>query len=219
MSILHSRTGKEREMKTVSNKLSRIAVGTVLMSSTVFAQPTTSPSPVPAPTAAATSPGPGSGGEVDISVGQKPTLTVDEMISQSREYQQGMGQVIKRIQTLQETARKQKDIIKLNCVADKLVQGKVNVSIADQALTSLQENISRADEGGRTHEFTRLTIINQKVTVLGAEAENCIGEDLSFVGATRIDVDVDPNIPKDDPTQPGVATTNIDRPPASSTYR
>ena len=38
---------------------------------------------------------------------------------------------------------------------------------------------------GRTHEFTRLTIINQKVLVLGAEAENCIGEDLSFVGATQ----------------------------------
>ena len=77
-------------------------------------------------------------------------------------------------------------------MTDKVVQAKVNMTIAQQAMSALQENISRADEGGRAHEFTRLTIINQKVTVLGAEAENCIGEDLSFVGATRVDVEIDP---------------------------
>jgi hypothetical protein len=189
---------------------SRLILATVLVSSTVAAQPSVAPG-------AATPGEPGH--EVDLSVGQKPTLTSEEMISQAREYQQGMGQILRRIQTLQETARRQKDIIKLNCVADKYVQAKVNVTIADQAMTSLQENIARADEGGRTHEFTRLTIINQKVVVLGAEAEGCVGEDLSFVGATRIDVDIDPNIPKDDPTQPPVPTTTIVRPPAASTYQ
>jgi hypothetical protein len=183
------------------------------MSGTVFAQPASSP-PVPATNPAVAG---SAGGEVDISVAQKPNLTVEEMINQSKQYQQGMTQVLQRIQVLQETARKQKDIIKLNCVADKLVQTKVNVSIADQAMTSLQENIARVDEGGRTHEFTRLTIINQKVIVLGAEAENCIGEDLTFVGATRVDVDVDPSIPRDDPTQPPAPTISIERPPERPT--
>jgi hypothetical protein len=182
--------------------LSKLIIGTVLASTTVFAQPNTPPGATPDGTR-----------EVDLSVGQKPTLTTEEMISQSKEYQQGMGQVLKRIQMLQETARKQKDIIKLNCVQDKLVQTKVNVSIADQAMTSLQENVARADEGGRTHEFTRLTIINQKVTVLGAEAENCVGEDLSFVGATRVDLDIDPNIPQTDPTVPGTPVLDVTRPP------
>ena len=192
------------------NKLSKLILATLLASTTAVAQPST-----PGPTA----PSADNPREVDLAVGQKPTLTVEEMISQAKEYQQGMGQVLKRIQAVQETARKQKDIIKLNCVQDKLVQAKVNVSIADQAMTSLQENVARSDEGGRAHEFTRLTIINQKVTVLGAEAENCVGEDLSFVGATRIDVDIDPNIPSDDPTQPGIPTTDITRPAAASTYQ
>jgi hypothetical protein len=191
-------------------KLSRFIVGTVLMSGTVFAQPAPS-GPAPARTPGAV------GGDVDISVAQKPNLTAEEMTTQSRQYQQAMGQVLQRIQALQEAARKQKDIIKLNCVADKLVQTKVNVSIADQAMTALQENIARVDEGGRTHEFTRLTIINQKVLVLGAEAENCIGEDLTFVGATRVDVDVDPSIPRDDPTQPPAPTISIERPPERPT--
>jgi enamine deaminase RidA (YjgF/YER057c/UK114 family) len=190
-------------------KTHKLLVGSVLLSGSVFAQP------APPPAASGAPPAEG----VDISVGQTPTLSVQEMNSQAREYQQSMSQVLKRIHTLEETARKQKDIIKLNCVMDKQVQAKVNANIADQAMAALQENVARADEGGRTHEFTRLTIINQKVMVLGAEAENCIGEDLSFVGATRVDLDIDPNIPRDDPTQPAVPTTPIERPPAASTYR
>jgi len=199
-----------RKGQTVK-QLPKILAGAVLLSGTTigfsgFAQPAPTPAPAGTPAPA------------DISVGQTPTLSVQEMTNQAREYQQGMNQVLTRIHALEETARKQKDIIKLNCVMDKEVQAKVNVGIAEQALTALQENVARADEGGRTHEFTRLTIINQKVVVLGAEAENCIGEDLSFVGATRVDLDIDPNIPRDDPTQPGVPTTPIDRPPAASTY-
>ena len=194
------------------NKISKLVAGTLLLSSSVFAQPASAPG-----TAAGAPPAPAE--PVDISVGQAPTLSVPEMNNQSREYQQNMSSVLKRIHALEETARKQKDIIKLNCVMDKQVQAKVNASIADQAMANLQENVARADEGGRTHEFTRLTIINQKITVLGAEAENCIGEDLSFVGATRVDLDIDPNIPRDDPTQPAVPTSPIERPPAASTYR
>lgn len=196
-------------------KLQNLALGIVLFSSSALGQSapaSTAPGSTAAPAPAAFPP------PTDISVGQTPTLSVQEMTSQAREYQQGMNQVLTRIHTLEEKARRQKDIIKLNCVMDKEVQAKVNVGIAEQALTALQENVARADEGGRTHEFTRLTIINQKVMVLGAEAENCIGEDLSFVGATRVDLDIDPNIPREDPTQPGVPTTPIDRPPAASTF-
>jgi hypothetical protein len=83
-------------------------------------------------------------------------------------------------------------------------------------MTSLQESIARADEGGRTHEFTRLTIVNQKVTVLGAEAENCIGEDLSFVGATRVDVEIDPNLPTVDVTSPPQPQIDDTRPQEAS---
>jgi hypothetical protein len=152
----------------------------------------------------------------DLSVKQKPTVTPEEMLAQSRDYFKSMSEVQKRVQLLQEQSKRQKDIIRLNCVTDKLVQVKVNINIAEQSMASLQENIARVDEGGRAHEFTRLTIINQKVQVLGAEAENCIGEDLSFVGATRVDVDVDPNIPRTDPTQPPPPDVDVQRPGEAS---
>jgi hypothetical protein len=183
----------------------KLLMATMFIGSTVFAQ---APAPVP--------PAPAPGAAVDLSVKQRPTLTPAEMVNQSKDYLQGMAQVVKRIQGLQEEAKRQKDIIRLNCVTDKLVQARVNENIAEQSMASLQEGLAKNDEGSETHEFTRLTIVNQKVTVLGAEAENCIGEDLSFVGATRVDVEVDPNIPQYDPTQPGSPFIDITRPPEAS---
>ncbi len=138
------------------------------------------------------------------------------MVQQGNGYFKSMNETVKRISALQEQSKRQKDIIRLNCVTDKLVQTKVNLTIAEQAMAALQENIARADEGGRTHEFTRLTIVNQKVTVLGAEAENCIGEDLSFIGATRVDVEVDPNLPQIDVTSPPIPTIDVERPQDAS---
>jgi hypothetical protein len=160
----------------------------------------------------------GATGTQDLSVKQRPTLTADEMLKQSREYFKSMDETVKRINQLQDQSKRQKDIIRLNCVTDKLVQSKVNMTIAQQAMGALQESITRADEGGRAHEFTRLTIVNQKVLVLGTEAENCVGEDLSFVGATRIDVEVDPNLPQTDVTVPPEPTIDIigTRPPEAS---
>ena len=184
----------------------KLLLTTTFMASTVFAQGS-APTPISPPSA---------GTPVDLSVKQRPTLTGDEMITQSKDYFRGMGEVLKRVQTLQDQSKREKDIIRLNCVTDKVVQVRVNLNIAEQSMAGLQESIAKADEGERTHEFTRLTIVNQKVLVLGAEAENCIGEDLSFVGATRVDVEVDPNIPQYDPTQPPGPGINIDRPGEAS---
>jgi hypothetical protein len=200
---------KNRKGPTIVPKFSKLALLSVLSAGTVFAQP----APVPPPSAPPVS------GDVDISVKQRPTLSSQEMLGQGKEYFKAMNETLGHIQTLQQTARRQKDIIKLNCVTDKMVQARVNLNIAEQSMTTLQESIARADEGGRTHEFTRLTIVNQKVLVLGAEAENCIGEDLSFVGATRVDVEVDPSIPQTDPTQPGGPVVSVERPPEASVFR
>jgi len=183
----------------------KVLLTTTFVASTVFAQAPIAPPSANAP-----------GAPADVSVKQRPTLTPEEMVNQSREYAKNMAEVLKRIQVLQDQAKREKDIIRLNCVTDKVVQVRVNMSIAEQSMASLQEAVTRADEGERTHEFTRLTIVNQKVQVLGAEAENCIGEDLSFVGATKVDIEIDPNIPQYDPTQPPAPGIDIERPGEAS---
>ncbi|MDB4968021.1 MAG: hypothetical protein JWN44_3710, partial [Myxococcales bacterium] len=58
----------------------------------------------------------------------------------------------------------------------------------------------------------------QKVVTLGTEAEQCIGEDVSYVGATRVDVEIDPSIPPTDPTEPELPVPVVERPPPASPF-
>ncbi|MBI4508401.1 MAG: hypothetical protein HY698_02115 [Deltaproteobacteria bacterium] len=127
------------------------------------------------------------------------------MVKQVADYAQKMQGILKRVVQLQEVARRQKDVIKLNCVNDKHLQIKQLMNIADGASTNLQEAIARNDDDAREHEFHRIQITSEQVTVLATEAENCIGEDFTFFGDTQVTVE-QPEEPED-PTQaadPGV---------------
>ena len=64
------------------------------------------------------------------------------MVNQSKDYFKSMNEVLKRIQTLQDQSKREKDIIRLNCVTDKLVQARVNMNIAEQSMATLQESIA-----------------------------------------------------------------------------
>ncbi|HZS38115.1 MAG TPA: hypothetical protein VFF06_14860 [Polyangia bacterium] len=148
----------------------------------------------------------------------KRQLTGAEQVTQAHDYLTKMQDTQKRIIGLQDQAKKKKDVLKLNCVNDKLVLTKGHMAVADQSMTALNTAASRGDDGARSHEYTRLTILYQKVIVLGTEAENCIGEDVSYVGATKVDVDVDPSVPSDDPTEPKIPLPDPSRPPEATPF-
>lgn len=154
---------------------------------------------------------------VDISVPQRPTLSGQDMIKQGRLYRADMDKTIAEQQAMVEQARKQKDVIRLNCVMDKLVQVKVNMNIADQALQKLQEAVARRDEGASLHEYTRITIVNQKVQVLQNEGQTCVGAELNYIGATRVEVEA-PELPEG-VTDPSLEPPPLERPPYASPYR
>lgn len=196
------------------------ALGLLFISGAVLAQPAPPPAQPPAPPQqdpAAGRPTPQDPAGVDLRIQQRPTLSNSEMINQVTEYKKRMEDVAKRIQVLIEEARKQKDIIRINCLTDKVVQVKANQNIADRSGQALQDAAARNDRDAAFHEYTRITIVNQNVQVLSGEAEACVGEDLSYVGATRVDVDTG-GLPPDDPTQPGPSTPDVTRPPSASPY-
>jgi hypothetical protein len=179
-------------------------------------QPPGSP-PLPAqPSTAAPPPGPAApASDVDIRLRQKSTLSPQDMVNQAREYRQRIEDINHQLQNLIEQARQTKDVIRLNCLLDKAAQIKADRSIIDGAIQSLSEAVQRQDEGASVHEYTRITIIHQKAQVLAGEAQACVGEDLSYVGATRVDVDVS-GVPPGDFTSPTLPPPIIDRPPAAS---
>jgi hypothetical protein len=156
------------------------------------------------------------GDTVDLT--KAASLSAKDSVAQARDYLTKMNNTQKRVISLQDRARKQKDVIKLNCVNDKLIQVNGHLAVSNQSMTALDGAVARGDDGARQHEFIRMTILYQKVVVLGTEAENCIGEDVSYVGQTTVDVEIDPNIPSDDPTQPQLPLPDVTRPPEATPF-
>jgi hypothetical protein len=158
------------------------------------------------------------GGEGGVDLKKGARLSPQETLTQSRDYVQKMRNTQKRIEVLQDKARRQKDVVKLNCVNDKLTRTRGHMTVVDQSMGQLETAVERGDDGARQHEYIRIAILYEKVLVLGTEAENCIGEDVSYVGETRVDVEIDPNIPNEDPTEPSLPFPDVTRPPEASPF-
>ncbi len=152
----------------------------------------------------------------DVSGQQRSTVSGPDMIRQGKEYRTNMDKVLAELQTMVEQSRKQKDVIRLNCVMDKLAQVKVSMNIADEAIEKLQEGVSRNDEGASFHEYTRITIVNQKVQVLQNDGQTCVGAELNYIGATRVEVEA-PELPAG-VTDPSLDPAPLERPPVASPY-
>lgn len=157
-------------------------------------------------------------GDVDIDFRKSITLSPKETQEQARDYYKKMQETQRRVLQLQSKAKKDKDMVKLNCLNDKLTRLNGHMTVTNQSMSTLTLDIAKGDDTSRQHEFTRITILYQKVVTLGTEAEQCIGEDVSYVGATRVDVEIDPSIPPGDPTQPGLPVVDPVRPPEASPF-
>jgi len=116
-----------------------------------------------------------------------------------------------------EDARNTKDVVKLNCVNEKLTQVKGLLRISEQSDVALQEAVAKKDEPAADHEYTKVTIAQSKVEQLRTEAEQCIGQ-LAFRTDENLSVEVlvPSDLPGGDPTNPPAATlATVSPPPAS----
>jgi hypothetical protein len=148
--------------------------------------------------------------DADVGVGVSGTvsgkvsaqLSFPEMKAQSTAIRDQIMKDWRHVKHLQETARKEKDVIKLNCVNDKLVQIKPQMNIGEQARTALENS---ADTDDRATLFTEVTVSGENIRRLREEADQCIGEPTlateSQSGYTAPDV---PDSPYGDPFDPDV---------------
>jgi hypothetical protein len=95
-----------------------------------------------------------------------------------------MKQVLSRV----EEARNEKDIVKLNCVNEKLAQIKQILNVAEGAEIALQEAVAKGDPGADA-EYSKIAIARGKADQLKTEAEECIGQ-LAFVVDEKTSVEV-----------------------------
>ncbi|AKJ01572.1 hypothetical protein ATI61_103283 [Archangium gephyra] len=128
-----------------------------------------------------------------------------------------MREVLRDVLAKLEEARRAKDVVKLNCVNEKLTQIKGLLRISEQSDVALQEAVSTRDATSSAHEYTKVMIAQQKVSQLRTEAEKCIGQ-LAFQADENMSVEVEEptNLPGGDPTHPAPVDGIEVRPPPSS---
>jgi hypothetical protein len=138
----------------------------------------------------------------DTSVGmqRQVNLSPQEQLAQADAFVARMGVTGGSVRRMLEQARAQRDVVKTLCLNDKLNQIDVATRSAQDRRASLEQASLRKDSDLASHEFTILTVLRQRVEQLGAEANQCIGEEMGFIGETKITVTVDPNLPSEDPS-------------------
>jgi hypothetical protein len=141
------------------------------------------PSPTTPPAAASTAP--------------TPVLSVADMVARSAAIQAQLEDDTQHVEHLKDVARKQKDVIKLNCVNDRLVQIKAQRNIADETNTQLQVALGKSSDD-RQQLFVSLNGVGENVKHLREQAAACIGEPELFKQESGVEVH-HPEIP-DDPT-------------------
>lgn len=140
-----------------------------------------------------------------------------EKVKTSAESVGRMRGALKDVLQKLEEARNTKDVVKLNCVNEKLTQIKGLLRISEQSDVGLQEAVARKETATAEHEFTKVTIARSKVEQLRAEAEQCIGQ-LAFRTDENLSVEVEvPDyLPPGDPTQMPPPISIDSRPPPAS---
>jgi TolA-binding protein len=124
-----------------------------------------------------------------------------------------------QVDKLAAQARSEKDIVKLNCVNEKLNQVRGLLKVSEQAEADLREANARREDEQSMHLFSKVGIAGKKVSQLRQDAEQCIGQ-LAFYNdeKTKVDVEVPAGLPSDDPTNAAVASSVISRPAPASGF-
>jgi hypothetical protein len=111
------------------------------------------------------------------------------------------------VQRQLQSARKDRDVVRVLCLNDKLNQVDVTLSSAQDRLGSLRTAIEHSDADRARHEYTVLEVLNDRARVLVNESAQCVGEETGFIGEAEVSVSVDPNLPNPDTaTDPGANT-------------
>ena len=140
-----------------------------------------------------------------------------EKLSRSNAAVSRMRSVLTEVVGRLEEARATKDVVKLNCVNEKLTQVKGLLRISEQSDVALQEAIAKKDTTSAEHEYSKVSIARSKVDQLRGEAEQCIGQ-LAFRTDENltVEVEVPSGLPTEDPTNPPPPQPPTSRPPPAS---
>lgn len=152
-------------------------------------------------------------------VGQRRTanLSGPDQVREANAIVEEVRRVRRQVSDMLDTARQERDIIKVNCLNDKLTQIDVTLRSAQERQELLSNAVSLNNDGQRNHEFTLMTIYRGRSSGLENEARQCIGEgNGTFDQGSVVQMRVSNNITEQDTTTLRPDTLAPERPLVSS---
>lgn len=136
-----------------------------------------------------------SAAENDPDAAALAAMTPQQMLQKADVYLQGMEQGASTVRRQLEKAREARDVVKVLCLNDKLNQINVALRSASERRGSLSLAAERNAADRARHEFTVIEVLRNRLLTLVKEANQCIGEEIGFVGEARLTVSVNPELP------------------------
>jgi hypothetical protein len=130
----------------------------------------------------------------------EPDLTPQQMLTQARGFLPAMDRAAVGVRRQLQAAREQKDVVKALCLNDKLNQIDLATRTATDRVSGLEAGVTANDTERSKHQYTVILVLRDRVNTLVSEANQCIGEDVGFVGESNVTMEIDGDIPPIDPS-------------------
>lgn len=137
-------------------------------------------------------------GDAQVGFERTQQLSPQEELAQADQAIARMDQASNAVRHQLEAARQARDVVKTLCLNDKLSQIDVAARSGRDRQAALQAAVQRNDSELANHEFAILTVLRQRAEQLSAEANQCIGEEVAFVGQTQVTTQINPNLPSEE---------------------
>lgn len=142
---------------------------------------------------------PATGVNAQVGFEKRPQLSPQDELAQADLVLSRVDAAANAVRAQLDTARQGRDVVKSLCLSDKLSQIDVGGRSAKERQAALQSAVQRNDVELSNHEFAILAVLRQRTEQLMAEANQCIGEEVAFVGQTVVQM-TEANVPSIDDT-------------------
>ncbi len=136
--------------------------------------------------------------ELEVETGV--TLTSEQQVQQADATARRARQLAERLTRMLDEARRDKDIMRANCVNRKLTEVNANARNVEQRRKALKDAVDAHDEARVDHEFTVLSVLGQKLDSLNVEASQCLGQSVYEPGASQVTTTVPSTAPTINPS-------------------
>jgi hypothetical protein len=146
------------------------------------------------------------------------TLSPEAQLAQADSYVGRAESLRAQVRKDLSSARADRDVVKTLCLNDKLSQLDVTWRSLRERKEALSNAVKSTNQELATHELTILTVLNQRMQELAAEANLCVGKPFIDAENSSTKQFVDPNLPADDPTSYPVPSIVVEPPQCASCY-